>query len=192
MCKQRKLPANDRAQTSVVISSFALLLLVSSTLPAQQIGVFTIPPASQYGPSTYTAYAYCTDSNGNCVPYCNPSVGPGYYQYTGGHNHEDSSHISDSYSGYVTLSGSNTNVVGLQATYHATRTGEREYITVCANTCSTTDAIIRNTNLQQLYAGYNFVLIGDKPWHPNNHFGYAIGHHVNSQYSSGLFVKLLY
>lgn len=136
---------------------------------AQQVGQFTIPPASLTTPSTYTGYAYCTDANGYFVPYCNPSLASSYYIYTGGHIHEDSSHISNSYSGYLTATGSNTYTVGLQVTYHATRTGEREFIQVCANTCSTTDALIRNVNLQQLWPGYNFVLIGDKPWHPANH-----------------------
>jgi len=153
------------------VFTFLIITILSLwSAHAQQIGVFTIPPASPTTPSTYTGYAYCTDQYGYFVPYCNPALGSGYYQYTGGHNHDDPSHISDSYSGYLTATGSNTNTVGLQVTYHATRTGEREFIEVCANTCSTTDAIIRNTNLQQLYPGYNFILIGDKPWHPNNHW----------------------
>jgi hypothetical protein len=71
---------------------------------AQQVGVFTIPPASPTSSSTYTGYAYCIDQYGRFVPYCNPGLGSGYYQYTGGHIHEDSTHISNSYSGYLTAS----------------------------------------------------------------------------------------
>jgi hypothetical protein len=149
----------------------ALAAVAASTMPGQQILSFTIPPASPGVPSTYVAYAWCVNASGYFVPYCDPGLGWGYYQYTGGHVHDDPTHISNSYSGYVTTSGTNTDSIGYQVTYHATRTGEEEYIEVCGTaSCATTYAYISYPSFQQLYAGYNFILVGDKPWHPDNHW----------------------
>lgn len=156
-------------------TSIAKILIVAAigvgACNAQQILSFNLAPASPTTNPTYVAYAWCTDQNNNFVPYCNPGLGNGYYQYTGGHVHDDSTHISDSYSGYMTTSGTNTTSVGYQVTYHSTRTGETEYVQVCGtSSCTTTTVYITYPNLQQLYAGYNFTLIGDKPWHPDNHW----------------------
>src|SRR5712692_5621530 len=101
-----------RAQTVLKLTLAAVM--GSVYCQAQEVGVFTIPPASPTSQSTWVGYAWCKDQYGFFVPYCNPGLGAGYYLYTGGHIHEDPSHISDNYSGYITTSGTNTTSVGYQ------------------------------------------------------------------------------
>jgi hypothetical protein len=159
--------------TASIARPFLLAVVSAVASNAQPILSFTIPPASPSAASTYVAYAWCIDGSGNFVSYCNPIITWGYNQYTGGHVHDDPTHISDNYSGYATTSGTNTTANNFQVTYHATRTGETEYVQSCAPNgtgCSSVTAYITYPNLQQLYAGYNFTLIGDKPWHPDNHW----------------------
>jgi hypothetical protein len=137
----------------------------SRHLWAQPIGVFTVPPQQEFN-----GYAYCLDPYGYVVPGCVPTLYNGYYSYTGGHVHDDPSHqiVANNFFGRVTTQPNGG--TGLLVKFTASRTGEREWIDVCASTCSTTDAIVRNTNLELLYPGGNHINIGDKPWHPLNHW----------------------
>lgn len=118
--------------------------------------------------------AYCTDSQGYFIPYCTPQVTYNYYTWTGGHMHDDASHYQTSPPGpflsTVTAYGSaNTTTVNYFLSVAVSRTGEEEWIQACAYYCDTLNLHI-TFGLQQLYPGYDFILVGDKPWHPLNHW----------------------
>ncbi len=118
--------------------------------------------------------AYCTDSYGNFVPYCTPDVTYGDYTWSGGHLHDDATHYQTSppgpYFSTVTAYGSlNTTTINYFLSIAASRTGEEEWIEACAYTCNTLHLHI-TFGLSQLYPGYNFILVGDTPWHPLNHW----------------------
>jgi hypothetical protein len=144
------------------------MLAAGTTATGQSIGVFTVAPNQQFN-----GYAYCIDQYNNVVPGCVPFVYNGYYQYTGGHVHDDPSHAVAANGFYGRITTAPNGGTGLFVTFTASRTGEREWIDVCATTCSTTDAIVRDTALHLLYPGGNHVNIGDKPWHPLNHWATA-------------------
>jgi hypothetical protein len=99
-------------------------------------------------------------------------LGSGYYQYSGGHLHDDPSHLT--YSGTMSSNGAqNTDTINLQVSYSASRTGEWEYMEACANTCNVTYVWVAFPFVQtELPTSSNFVLIGSTSIHPNNHWGY--------------------
>ncbi len=116
--------------------------------------------------STNTVYAYCVNQYGQIVTYCNVSLYNGYYSYTGGHNHENSSHI---WSGLYPYAG-NTGCCGLQVQVYTTSVGQVEWIDTCADVCSTTDFTVGYGDLYVYGGGDAWVLIGQTPTHPDNHW----------------------
>ncbi len=104
------------------------------------------------------------------IPGCIPQLYNGYYIYTGGHIHDDASHQIPSNGFFGQLTTQSNGGTGLRVKFRASRTGEREWIDACSATCTTTDAIVRDTSLELVYNGGNHTLIGDTTWHPMNHW----------------------
>jgi hypothetical protein len=69
------------------------------------------------------------------IPYCTPSIDNGYYQGTGGHDHDDANHPYGSISDNGQPNGASPTY---QIAFSATRVGQFEWIDACADYCSTT------------------------------------------------------
>jgi hypothetical protein len=106
--------------------------------------------------------ATCTDSSGQTVYDCSVSMWSGYYPYTGGHAHDDSTHNQldgqgkPMFYGKLDLTSGNTGTSGLPFQFLASWTGESEYVSVCADTCSWTDIDVTQ---------YQLVWLSDSPYH---------------------------
>ena len=156
---------------SIIFTFFLSLLGLSSQRLAfsQSISSFTISPFT-----TQSFYIWCTDQNGTFVPYCTPTATVGYYPFTGGHNHDDANHgvaANEQISNITSNGQKNTNTVNALIYFNASRIGEQEYVTVCANTCTTATANVQYSGFQQLGSYSQFVKIGATGIHPSNHWG---------------------
>jgi hypothetical protein len=59
----------------------------------------------------------------------------------------------------------------LPITFTASTVGQKEWIDACANYCGTANIDVKYSDISAYFGHSTNVFVGEKPWHPANHFG---------------------
>lgn len=146
-------------QTILRILSIGLLLLASLPARAQ----FVFEPQT-----TNPVVAFCFDPvTGQVVNNCNVTLQSITYFTPPQHNHTNPPPPSSA----LVPSAGNTGTMGLPVNIVTTVVGQLESAFVCASFCTFTDYAVIYNDLFQVAPSGNYVFIGEKTEHPNNHFG---------------------
>ena len=152
-----------RRVVHLAILVFGLLCLHSFTALTRLEAQTLLPNSSNPGT------AYCVDSRGYRLDYCNVTVPSGYFTYSNSHDHVS---VAAPSSNSSPTSG-NTGCCGLPITVSTTRVGQFEWLEVCAvnGYCNETDFVVGYGDLYILPGYGSYVQVGSTTIHPNNHNG---------------------
>lgn len=152
-------PIKKLLPSCVVAAASLLSVIVLPRLAAQTL----LPNSSNSGT------AYCVDSRGYRLDYCNVTIPSGYFTNSNSHIHVDVAAPSSN----ISPTSGNTGCCGLPITIQTTRVGQVEWLEVCAvgGSCNETDFVVGYGDLNILPGYASYVQVGSITIHPNNHNG---------------------
>jgi hypothetical protein len=158
------------SRSSTIFASLprlCMLIVLSITFsPAFAQTTYTVQPQG-----TLNLFAYCVNQYGQFVYNCCVGVYRGYYVNTGGHYHDNPPHTTSAYGSVSPTSGCYYGPPGLPITFTASTVGQKEWIDACANYCGTANIDVKYSDISAYFGHSTNVFVGEKPWHPANHFG---------------------